>query len=69
MVGRGCENGNIYKLKKFLGDYDDNRVNFLVFQEEEDEIAKGTEMMKELCAFASKFKREECPASELVIGR
>ena len=68
VVGLGCENGNIDELKKFLGDYDSNRVKFLVCQEEEDEIAKGTEMMKELCAFANKFKREECPASELVIG-
>ena len=25
-------------------------------------------MMKELCAFANQFEREECPASELVIG-
>jgi len=68
VVGLGCENGNIDELKKFLGDYDSNRVKFLVCQEEEDEIAKGTEMMKELCAFANEFKREECPASELVIG-
>ena len=68
VVGLGCENGNIDELKKFLGDYDDSRVKFLVCQEEEDEIAKGVEMMKDLCAFANKFKREVCPASELVIG-
>lgn len=68
VVGLGCENGNIDELKKFLGDYDSNRVKFLVCQEEEDEIAKGTEMMKGLCAFANQFEREECPASELVIG-
>ena len=44
-------------------------INFeLVCQDEEDEIAKGIEMMKELCAFANQFEREECPASELVIG-
>lgn len=68
VVGLGCENGNIDELKKFLGDYDSNRVKFLVCQDEEDEIAKGTEMMKELCAYANTFKREDCPASELVIG-
>ena len=68
VVGLGCENGNIDELKKFLGDYDSSRVKFLVCQEEEDEIAKGTELMKELCAFANQFQREDCPASELVIG-
>ncbi len=68
VVGLGCENGNIEELKKFLGDYDEKRVKFLVCQEEEDEIAKGVEMMKELCAFANKFKRTECPVSELIIG-
>lgn len=68
VVGLGCENGNIPELKKFLGDYDSDRVKFLVCQEEEDEIAKGVELVKELCAFANQFEREECPASELVIG-
>lgn len=68
VVGLGCENGNIDELKKFLGEYDSNRVKFLVCQEEEDEIAKGTEMIKELCTYANKFTREECPTSELIIG-
>lgn len=68
VVGLGCENGNIDELKNFLGEYDSKRVKFLVCQEEEDEVQKGVELMKELCAFANKFKREECPASELVIG-
>lgn len=68
VVGLGCENGNIDELKKFLGEYDSDRVKFLVCQEEEDEIAKGTELMKELCAFVNQFEREACPASELVIG-
>ena len=68
VVGLGCENGNIDELKKFLGDYDADRVKFLVCQEESDEIAKGTELMKDLCAYAEQFQREECPASELIIG-
>jgi len=68
VVGLGCENGNIDELKKFLGEYDSNRVKFLVCQEVDDEIAQGVEMMKELCAYAEGFSREECSASELVIG-
>lgn len=68
VVGLGCENGNIDELKKFLGDYDAERVKFLVCQEEQNEIEKGLDMMKELCAFAEQFQREACPASELIIG-
>ena len=68
VVGLGCENGNIQELKKFLGTYDSERVKFLVCQEEEDEIAKGVEMIQELSSYANQFQREECPASELVIG-
>lgn len=68
VVGLGCENGNINELKKFLGDYDSDRVKFLVSQDEEDEIAKGVEMIKELATFANQFQRQKCPASELVIG-
>lgn len=68
VVGLGCENGNINELKKFLGEYDSDRVKFLVCQDEEDEIAKGVELMQELCAFANGFARESCPASELIIG-
>lgn len=68
VVGLGCENGNIGELKKFLGEYDGDRVKFLTCQDETDEIEKGVELMQELCAFADGFKREICPTSELVIG-
>ena len=68
VVGLGCENGNIDELKKFLGNYDSDRVKFLVCQEVDDEITQGVEMMKELCAYAEGFSREECSDSELVIG-
>ena len=55
-------------MKKYLGEYDSDRVKFLVSQEEEDEIEKGVALLKELAAFANGFKREECPASDLIIG-
>ena len=68
VVGLGCENGNINELKKVLGRYDDRRVKFLVSQECEDEIAEGTAIVKKLAGEASGYSREECFASELVIG-
>lgn len=68
VVGLGCENGNIDELKKVLGDFDETRVKFLVAQDFEDEIAEGVKQIEELSKLADTFKREECPASELVIG-
>ena len=38
VLGLGCENSNIDVLKPYIGDYDENRVKFLVCQEHEDEI-------------------------------
>ena len=68
VVGLGCENGNIEELKKVLGPYDENRVKFLVAQDSEDEISDGTKIIESLAKYADTFKRETCPASELVIG-
>ena len=68
VLGLGCENSNIDELKKFIGDYDPERVRFLVAQECEDEIRDGIEIVKELISYASSFKREPIRASELVIG-
>ncbi len=68
VLGLGCENNNIPEFKKILGDYDPKRVKFLAAQEVEDELVAGRELMEELIAYASRFKREECPVSELVVG-
>ena len=68
VVGLGCENGNIDELKKVLGDYDENRVKFLVAQDFEDEIAEGVKIIEGLSKLADTYKREKCPVSDLVIG-
>ncbi len=68
VVGLGCENGNIGELKKVLGDWDENRVKFLVAQDCADEIAEGVKAVKELAEAADKCKRETCSVSDLVIG-
>ena len=68
VVGLGCENGNIEELKKVLGDYDENRIKFLMAQDFEDEIAEGVKQVEELSKLADTYKREECPISDIVIG-
>ncbi len=68
VLGLGCENSNIDVLKNYIGDYDENRVRFLVAQECEDEIAEAVEAVKELIEYASGFEREPVSVSRLVIG-
>ena len=68
VLGLGCENSNIEELKKYIGDYDEERVKFLVAQECEDEIKEGTKLIEKLAEYTQSFQRETISASELVIG-
>ncbi len=68
VLGLGCENSNIDVLKPYIGDYDENRVKFLVCQEVEDEMEKGAKLLDELISYASGFTREPISVSKLVIG-
>lgn len=68
VLGLGCENSNIPELKKYIGEYNPDRVKFLVCQESEDEIADALELLEQLAQYAGQFKREKIDARELVIG-
>ena len=68
VLGLGCENSNIDVLREYIGEYDADRVKFLVCQETSDEIADGVEIVKELIEYASKLNRTKISASKLVVG-
>lgn len=68
VLSLGCENNNVNEFKKVLGDYNPERVKFLVTQDVEDEIEAGMQLLDELTAYASAYKRQTVDASELVIG-
>lgn len=68
VLGLGCENSGIDILKPYIGDYDENRVKFLVSQECEDEIETSLELIKELIDYAGSIKREPVSVDKLVIG-
>jgi altronate hydrolase len=68
VVGLGCENNHIAEFKKVLGEYNPERVKFLVAQEVDDEISAGVELAEQLARYASTFRREAWSASELIIG-
>lgn len=68
VLGLGCENLTHEQFLEELGDYDRERVKFLICQEAEDEFEAGRELLKQCVSYASQFRREPVPVSELVIG-
>ncbi|MBE6958322.1 MAG: altronate dehydratase [Ruminococcaceae bacterium] len=68
VLSLGCENLTKEQFLAELGDFDPDRVKFLTCQQTDDEMGDGRMLMAECAAFAKQFKREEIPASELVIG-
>ncbi|MFQ9985645.1 MAG: UxaA family hydrolase, partial [Lachnospiraceae bacterium] len=68
VLGLGCENSNIDEIKKHMGDYDPNRVRFLVCQESDDEMRDGLALLGELAEYVSKFEREPVDVSNLIVG-
>lgn len=68
VLGLGCENLTHEQFVAELGEYDHDRVKFLICQEVEDEFAEGRKLLEQCAAYASQFKRQLIPVSELVVG-
>ena len=68
VLGLGCENNNLEQFREFLGEFDENRVKFLVAQKVSNEIEAGVELLKGLYDNMKKDTREEVSISELKLG-
>jgi altronate hydrolase len=69
IVGLGCENNQPDKFEEMLGDYDHERIRFMVTQKVKgDEIEEGMKILHELYDIASKDKRTQTPLSALKVG-
>lgn len=69
VVGLGCENNQPAVFEQFCGDYDHDRVKFMVCQEiEGDEVSYGVELLRGLYENARKDRRQTLRASKLRIG-
>lgn len=68
VLGLGCEENYVAAFKEVLGEYNPDRVKFMVTQEVEDELASGMELLDELIAYTNTHKRTEIPTSKLIIG-
>ena len=69
VVGLGCENNQPDVFEKFCGDYDKERVRFLVSQKVQgDEVEAGMDILRDLYEIARKDKRVAVPMNELRVG-
>ena len=68
VLGLGCENLTMEQFKQELGEWDAERVKFLVCQEAGDEYAEGAALLAQLAGYAGRFQRQPLPASKLVVG-
>ncbi len=68
VLGLGCENNTIEELKKEIGEYNEDRVKFVVAQKHQDEVEECLNVIDELVEYAKQFKREEVSVSNLVVG-
>ena len=68
VLGLGCENNQVSALKEVIGQWDDERVKFLVAQEVEDEIEAGFEICCRLVEKTKADKRQPLPLAYLKVG-
>lgn len=69
VVGLGCENNQPDVFEQFCGEYDHDRVKFVVSQKiEGDEVAYCMPILRDLYLKTTKDRREPCPMSELRVG-
>lgn len=69
VLSLGCENNQPNQFEKLLGDYDKDRIKFLVTQKVQgDEIEEGMKILRSLYGIAKNDKRTDCPLSELRVG-
>lgn len=68
LLGLGCENSGVEEIKKYIRDYDSDRIKCLICQDVSDEISAGMELLQSLAETASQAKRSPAPLSCLTVG-
>lgn len=68
VIGLGCENNQIEPFKRGLGDFDENRVKFMIAQHCEDEVEQGVQFLQQLYENMRQDKREQGKLSEVHFG-
>jgi altronate hydrolase len=68
VLGLGCENNQPDAFRELLGEYDSERIQFMVAQRVGDEYEEGMKLLRKLYAAASQDRRTDIPLSALRVG-
>ncbi|WJD49803.1 MULTISPECIES: UxaA family hydrolase [unclassified Enterobacter] len=68
VIGLGCENNQVDAFRETLGDFDPERVHFMVCQHQDDEVEAGLEHLHQLYEAMRHDQREPGKLSELKFG-
>ncbi|CPR14499.1 UxaA family hydrolase [Brenneria goodwinii] len=68
VIGLGCENNQVDAFRATLGEYDAQRVDFMICQQQDDEVEVGLERLHALYQVMLHDKRESGKLSELKFG-
>ena len=69
VLGLGCENNQPDEFEKLLGNYDKERIKFLVVQKVQgDELNVGMDLLREIYNIAKNDKREDVSVAKLRVG-
>ncbi len=68
VIGLGCENNQVDVFRTTLGEYDPERVTFMVCQQQDDEVEAGLECLRALYLAMRGDKRQPGKLSELKFG-
>ena len=68
VLGLGCENNNIARLRAVLGHTDSDRVRFLSVQDCTDEMEEAKRVLEQLHRYAGQFTRRPVSLSRLKVG-
>jgi len=68
VIGLGCENNQVDQFRATLGEYDDERIRFMVAQEQDDEVETGVKIVEALYDIMKNDRRTPSPLKNLRIG-
>lgn len=68
VMGLGCENNQVKAFQETLGEYDSERVKFMVCQQENDEIEVASQLVDELYQVMKRDQRSVGKLSEIKLG-
>lgn len=68
VIGLGCENNQVDVFRTTLGEYNPERVTFMICQQQDDEVEAGLERLRALYLAMRQDKRQPGKLSELKFG-